>query len=266
MRSALLPWATAMTMALAACGGDDGATAPDARAIDAAALDAAPDATIDAAIDAPVDAGGPPLPGFGAITGMCGVLTLADLDGTMPEWVQGDLDFGTDRYDDPAERPLLTAGGREILLDGNAGGSSVFSEVFAYEWLARCELAALLKTETEIVYDVNGKKADLLVEIDARKVGVSVTRLVTFPFGNDYTLSAATTLLQRKLDDIELARTQASAADRWSKSMVFAEAFNLQHAQVGMQAWAALPAATRADIIMVIAVTDGDDLFIYTDQ
>ena len=104
------------------------------------------------------------------------------------------------------------------------------------------------------------------VALDGRKVGVSVTRLVTFPFGQPYTMAAATTLLQRKLDDIELARTQASAADRWTKSMLVAEAFDAQHAQVGMQAWAALPAATRADIILVIAVTDGDDRFIYTDQ
>ena len=39
----------------------------------------------------------------------------------------------------------------------------MYSEVFAYEWLARCEQATLLKTETEIVYDVVGKKADILV-------------------------------------------------------------------------------------------------------
>jgi hypothetical protein len=60
--------------------------------------------------------------------------------------------------------------------------------------------------------------------------------------------------------------TQVSAADHWTKSMVVAEAIDLQHAQVAMQAWANLSAATRADIIMIIAVTDGNDLFIYTDQ
>src|SRR6185436_15688148 len=134
-------------------------------------------------------------------------------------------------------RNRLTAGGAEIILDGNAGGSSLYSEVFAYEWLARCELAALLKTENEIVYDVAGKKADLLVEIDGRKVGVSVTRAVTFPFGQPYTLAAATTLFDRKLDDLHLATMQVSAADRWTAQMVYAEAYDLQHAQVAMQAW-----------------------------
>jgi hypothetical protein len=194
------------------------------------------------------------------------VLTLAELDGTTPLWFQGDFTF-SNRYDDPAERDQLTPGGLEIILDGNAGGSSLYSEVFAYEWLARCELATLLKTENEIVYDdVNSKKADLLVEIDGRKVGVSVTRAVTFPFGQPYTLAAATTLFNRKLDDLQLATQHAVPADHWTKQMVWAEAYDLQHAQVAMQAWEGLDAPTRGDAILMVAVTNGDDLFIYTDQ
>lgn len=258
MRTALLGVLTA----LAACGGDDAATT-DAAAVDAPIHDTLGDAPMP--IDAAVDAAGPPLPGFGAITGQCGVLTLAELDGMTPLWFQGELTFDN-RYDDPAERPLLTDGGREIILDGNAGGSSLYSEVFAYEWLARCELATLLKTENEVVYDVAGKKIDLLVEIDGRKVGASVTRAVTFPFGNPYTMAAATTLLDRKLDDIQLASAQVSAADRWSKQMLVVLAYDLQHAQVAMQAWSALDAQTRDDTLLVVAVTSGDDLFIYTDQ
>ncbi len=259
-----LRWTVLLAIVAAnGCGGDDPAAGDDAQPTDAAAVDAAPDANT-ATIDATIDATGPA--GFGLITGQCGVLTLADLDGTAPEWFDGHLDFGTNRYDDPAERDQLTPGGRQIILAGNAGGSSLYSEVFAFEWLARCEHAALLKTETTIVYDVAGKKADLLVEIDGRKVGVSVTRAVTFPFGQPYTLAAATTLFSRKLTDLQLATTQVSAGDRWSKQMVVAEAYDLQHAQLAMQAWSMLDAATRGSAIMIIAVTDGDDRFIYTDQ
>jgi hypothetical protein len=114
------------------------------------------------------------------ITG-CGVIADPELDGMTLRFA-GELTFAR-RYDDPADRGALTAGGLEMILDGNAGGSSVYSEVFAFEWLARCELATLIKTETEIVYtDPMSKKADILVELDGRKVGVSVTRAVTFPF------------------------------------------------------------------------------------
>lgn len=246
-------------VALAACGRGDPA-AVDASLLDDAELHDAPIGP-----DAAVDASGP-RPGFGEIVGDCGVLGLTELDGTIPLWFQGELTFAN-RYDDPAERDQLTPGGLEIILDGNAGGSSLYSEVFAYEWLARCELATLVKTETEIAYDVvSSKKADLLVEIDARKVGVSVTRAMTFPFGQPYTLAAATTLFDRKLDDIQLATANVSAADRWSKQMLVALAYDLQHAQVAMQAWQALDDATRDDTILIVAVTSGDDVFIYTDQ
>lgn len=250
---------------LAGCGDEplvdpaDAARA-DARDPDAAAPDApAPDG---AAVDADVSV---PLAGFGEITGSCGVLGEAELTGADPLWVGGEITFA-ERYDDPADRDQLTAGGVEILLDGNAGGSSVFSEVFAYEVLHRCELAALLKTENEILYDVESKKADLLVEIDGHPVGVSVTRAVTFPFGEPYTLAAATELIDRKLDDILLARDAASASDRWEKSMLATLAYDAQHAAVFMDAWNGLDAATRADTIVVVFVTSGDDLFVYTDQ
>ncbi len=262
---------------LAACGGSTSPEGQDAPAVDAPAVDAdepdAPDVDIDGGTDAPdidappIDAPGVPLMGFGAITGQCGVLTTAELDGTAPLWFGGALDFGTDRYDDPAERPLLTPGGVEIILDGNAGGSSLYSEVFAYEWMARCELAALLKTETEIVYDVNGKKADLLVEIDGRKVGVSVVRFVKYPFGTMYEVADALPLVQRKIEDLRLATTQVSAADLWTSQMVVALAYDAQHAQVAMQAWNMLDAATRGATHFIVIVTEGPaDMFIYTDQ
>ncbi len=204
--------------------------------------------------------------GFGAISGDCGVLNDTEWNTATPFWFAGTFDFGTDRYDDPADRGRLTAGGLKLVSTANAGGSSVYSEVFAYEWLARCEQATLLKTETEIVYDTVSKKADILVEIDGRKVGVSVTRLVHFPFGQPYTLADADTLLRRKLDDIQLATTSVSAGDRWSRQMLAILAYDSQHANVAMTAWNALPAATRDDTILIVSVTNGNDTFIYTDQ
>jgi hypothetical protein len=183
-------------------------------------------------------------------------------------WFQRRLLRSSERFDDPARaRPQLTPGGQHIVAVPNAGGSSVLSEVFAFEWLARCEGATLLKTETEIVYDVVGKKADLLVAIDEPQGRrVSVTRAMTFPFGQPYTLAAATALLDRKLDDLQLATAQVSAADRWSKQMLAILAYDAQHAAMAMTAWNQLDAATRDDTILVVAVTNGDDLFIYTDQ
>jgi hypothetical protein len=243
---------------LAACGSEPSAV--DARrADDALRVDGTPSADAAPSPDAATT-------GFGAIAGDCGVLDDVEWTTPAPFWFSGNLNFGTDRYDDPADRGRLTAGGQVLVTTDNAGGSSVYSEVFAFEWLARCEAASLVKTETQIVYDTQSKIADILVAIDGRKVGVSVTRAFTFPVGNPYTLQAATTVLTKKLDDIQLATASVSAADRWARQMVVMLAYDMQHAMVAMQAWNSLPAATRDDTILIVPVTDGDDLFIYTDQ
>jgi hypothetical protein len=255
--------ALVLPLLLVACGGGGPAAVDAAGRPDGTATADAPGAPDGAA----PDAGGVPLAGFGTLSGMCGVLGEAELTGALPALYRGDLDFGTDRYDDPADRPYLTPGGQYIVSIPNAGGSSVYSEVFAYELLYRCDLADLVGTETEIQYtDPNSKKADLLVNIAGHPIGVSVTRAVTYPFGDPYTLDAATTLITRKLDDIESARQFAVPADHWDKSMVVTEAYDQQHADVFRQAWDMLDAATRRDTIMVTFVTSGDDLFIYTDQ
>jgi hypothetical protein len=121
-------------------------------------------------------------------------------------------------------------------------------------------------TETEILYDIDGKKADLLVELDGRKIGVSVVRFVKFPFGTPYTLADATPLVQRKIEDLRLATSQVSAADLWTEQMVVAIAWDAQHAAVAMEAWNALDASVRGETMMIVAVSNGDDMFIYTDN
>ncbi|MEZ4462188.1 MAG: hypothetical protein R3E66_21195 [bacterium] len=141
------------------------------------------DASLDGGFDAQTDEGVADMSvatGFGVITGQCGEIDMTELLSSQPFLFVNTIDFQMDPYDD-ADLPRLTPGGQEIIADGNAGGSSIMSEVFAYEVLERCDMAALLKTETEIVYQTQGKITDLLVQLDGLKVGVSVTRAVSFP-------------------------------------------------------------------------------------
>lgn len=242
----------AAVIALAACGDGGGGTG--------VGPDAAPDAPA-APPDAPT---GPPLDGFGALAGDCAVLDDPELLGATPLLFRGTLTF--DRgFEDPADRPLLTAGGQRMIETPNAGGSSAFSEVFAFEQLARCELAALLKTETEVVYDEPGSITDLEVAIDDHKIGVSVVRAMTFPLGDPYTVEAATPLLQRKLEDIQESSAHVSAEDRWVKQILAVIAYDDQHADVVEQVWAGFDPGVRADTLLVVTVTNGDDAFIYTE-
>jgi hypothetical protein len=235
---------------LAACGSSTKPAAPDAT-VDAASVDAAPD--VDAAS------------GFGELGGMCGVLAAADLTSPSPEIVRDTFTFSR-AYMDPADRPLLTEGGQRLAATPNAGGSSGLSEIFAYEQLARCEGATLLHTETEVMYDGSGKITDMEVEIDGHKIGVSVTRAQTFPLGETYDLDTATMLISRKLTDIQASTAHVSAADRWDKQILAVLAYDGAAADTVAQAWSMLDPSVQADTIVVVTATDGDDLFIYTNN
>ena len=112
---------------------------------------------------APHDTSGPdtsdPETEFGTISGDCGVLSLP---GDSSRLIHNKIDFGSTPFD----TEWLSAGGAEIFAEGTLGGSSIHSEVMAFEILHRCEGGALLKSETEISYiDPMGKKTDMLLSL-----------------------------------------------------------------------------------------------------
>jgi hypothetical protein len=205
----------------------------------------------------------PPLDGFGRITGICGVVAPQLAEPTSALFGSRKLDFGGDPYDDPADRPLLTSGGRTIAGTPNAGGSSLLSQVFAFETLARCEAASLVKTKTEIVYDQQGHTTDLLVRMAGVKVGVAVARAAAFPVGSPYTPQLATALLDAKLDAINASSQNVAAEDAWVKQVLVVLAYDQPHADTVAAAWSALDGATKADTVVYVVVTDGSDANLY---
>ncbi len=206
------------------------------------------------------EGGGPPLDGYGVISGTCGEIDLEDITSDTPDYVTNGLDFtGRPMFDDM----LLTAGGQEIVADGNLGGSSLYSEVFAFEVLHRCEGAELLKTEGEIVYQTMGKKTDILLEIDGERVGVSVVRAMSFPEGAPYPVSQAYDVLEGKLADILQSSANVAPEDAWPKQILAVIAQTPDHATAIEQAYDMVAEATKADTIVYVTVTEGDDDFIY---
>lgn len=208
------------------------------------------------------DAGNDPLPGFGVLTGDCGLIDPYELLSSQPFDFTNTLDFGTNEYDE-TDFELLSTGGQEVILDGNAGGNSLYSEVFAYEVLYRCEMATLLKTETEVIYDTQSKITDLLVEIDDLKIGVSVVRAVSYPRDTAYNLDTATNLLNRKLGDILLSSESVSDADAWQKQILHVIVDRPEHIAVIETALASIAPEVRADTIVVMTVTEGLDDVIF---
>ena len=241
-------------------GAFDGGATGDGGVVDGGSLDGG---VVDGGlVDAGHDAGGGALAGFGVISGPCGVLD-DELTENAPSFTRNAIDFGTDAWDD-ADYDALTAGGQEIIDDGNAGGSSLLSEVFAFEVLARCEGAQLTKTETEIVYtDAQGKITDLLVHTGGLPIGVSVTRAVAFPFDDPYTVAQARALLEQKLQGVLDSTANVTAADGWQKQILSVIAYAPEHADALAVAWAAIDASLRADTIVYVTVSNGDDGFLY---
>jgi hypothetical protein len=200
-----------------------------------------------------------PLEGFGELSGDCDVLDT-ELTDAAPSIFVNTLDFGTLTFDYDA----LSAGGQAVYDAGNLGGSSLYSEIFAYEVLYRCEEAALLQTEGGIVYtDPGGKKTDLLVDLDGEPIGVSVTRAYAWPPEDPYTVEQATTLLEDKLADVLLSSANVGAEHAWTKQVLSVIAYTPDHASSIVTAWSAIDADTRADTIVLVTVTEGDDALLY---
>jgi len=193
--------------------------------------------------------------------GRCGVFDEATLSGPAPAVFDNVLDLGDVGFDED----LLTPGGRQIFEDDNLGGSSKFSEIVAYEVLARCEGASLLQTEADIVYDDEGPRTDLLVEFEGTWIGVSVTRAQGFPLEAPYTVEQAQVLLEDKLADIPLSTAAVAKEHAWDKQILHVVAYAPMHAQSLHAAYAALGPELTLDTVVVITVTQGEDAFIYTE-
>jgi hypothetical protein len=204
-----------------------------------------------------------PSDGFGEISGLCGFLDLEVRQQLEPMMIMNGIDFFDDPYDE-ADLELLTEGGQEIISDGNAGGSSLLSEVFSFEVLARCEQAELLKTETEIIYnDPAGKKTDLLVRIGQSILGVSVTRAVGFPREDPYTVEIAQGLLEQKLSGVNSSTANMSDQDYWSKQILHIVAYEDEHAASLEAAYGLLTDELRSDTVVIVTVSYGEDSFLY---
>ncbi len=234
------------------------------------ALDMSVDMAVDmrAGEDMPVDmpGGDGPREGFGAISGDCRVLDDELTDMNSHFFVNA-IDFAMDPWE-MSDEALLTMGGQRILMEGNAGGSSLLSEIFAFEVLARCEDATLLKTEedlrmTSFPSGYMGTITDLIVRIDGEVIGVSVVRALAFPFDDPYPLNEATRILIDKFEGINESTANVKPEQAWTKQVLSVMAYTPQHADQIRTAYNQLDAALIQDTVLVVTVTNGDDGFIY---
>ncbi len=203
-----------------------------------------------------------PADGFGVISGDCGPLDATEIVSDSPFVFQSAIDLPAG-FDDN----LLSDGGLEMVDAGNLNPGSLYSEVFSYEVLYRCEDAALLLTEGEVTYtDPSGKKTDLVIDVDGYRLGMSVVRAVTWPRDTEMTVERAEELLDDKLGDILISSANVSDDDAWDKQILHVIAYSPNHANAVVTAHGNLSAAVRADTILWVTATNGTDGFIYGDD
>lgn len=198
--------------------------------------------------------------GLGTLDGECGLIDAMELRSPSAFVFGNAIDFRDLGFD----YDQLTPQGQQVFDAGNLGGNSLYSEVIAFEVLARCDGASLVATEAEIEYlDPMGIKTDLLVEIDGLPVGVSVTRAVGFPFEDPYTVMQAEVLLTDKLGDILASTANVAPRDAWAKQILHVIAYADMHASSILAAYEGLPPELTVDTILVVTVTHGNDEFVY---
>lgn len=192
------------------------------------------------------------------VEGACG-----ELDTELQDLAPALFDTQAEVEECDLVRDALSEGGQRMLDAPGAGGSSIYSEVFAYEIARQCDQAALIKTETEIVYEAPGPITDALIEIDGTRLGLSVKRAVRFPFDQPLGVDDAVELLEEALEDILVSSENVSADDAWAKQILLVPTpFDASLASL-QTAYEQIDVALRADTIVWFVRTRGEDDFLY---
>ncbi len=156
----------------------------------------------------------------------------------------------------------LSVGGVELSV-ANSAGASLDSEVFAYEYLYRCELAEMLKTEDEVEYLNIGAKVDVLTKVDGEQLGVSAVRAVKFPSNEPYTAADAKPVIEQELEDLLEASLNVGVEDSWKKPVLVVMAYSDAHAEAVEEAYETLDTLTKSDTLVFVVVTSGGHDFMY---
>jgi hypothetical protein len=200
---------------------------------------------------------------LGTLRGLCGTLR-AELAASGPSVIENTLTFAAGEV---YSKDSLTPGGDRLFDTPNAGGSSTESEILSYEVLHYCEGASLYKTETEIQYNApvagqSGAITDLEVEIDGKKVGVSVTRAYKPSAQGVQTDAEVRALLEKKLKGINASSARVTAQDKWVKQVLHVLAASDAGKAAVLRVLPTIASDIRADTVVYVTRTVGGG-FVY---
>lgn len=202
---------------------------------------------------------------LGSLAGPCPLLS-GELLASEPSLYFDTLAFANG---ETYAKSSLSPGGVVLFDTPNAGGSSTESEVMSFEVLHFCEGATLLETETGIEYDASvdggmNSITDILVEIDGKKVGVSVTRAYKPTSQGAQTDGELKALLEKKLAGINASSARVKPAYKWVKQILHVFSFSADSTAAIDRVWPTIDSTLRADTIVLVTTTTGGG-FVYCD-
>lgn len=147
-----------------------------------------------------------------------------------------------------------------VRTEANAGGTSTISEALSVEYFVRRFQAKDIVTEMEVEYcSMNWKKVDYICTLYGQRVGVSVTRAMSYPDPEQFSPDMANKLLHKKLFGLVVARE--GVADRhcfsqcilhvWCETERTARLLEAEYLEVSQEL------EITDDLIMVLTVAEG---------
>jgi len=144
----------------------------------------------------------------------------------------GDYEFTMDRCEMPDFEDIrFTEAAQRSMQIPNAGGSSNISEALSMEYLkSRFDVVDFIP-EMEVQYWIDACLCDFLMVLRDENVGVSVTRAVSYPFEDEFTMEHARQLLNKKLYKLLVARNAISEDQNFDRSILHVWCYSEQTAE-----------------------------------
>jgi len=161
----------------------------------------------------------------------------------------------------PVSKVTLCPDAKRMASMPNAGGSSLLSEVLAFELLARAFGASLERTELELDYAHGSTMTDFAITIfGGYPLGVSVTRAYKWRGGladpSGLNVAEARRLIIKKLAAINVSSRNVQNY-RWRKQLLHVWAFTHRDAVLLEKTYSAVPASLRANTVLLITRCNG---------
>ncbi|GAQ84958.1 hypothetical protein KFL_002140120 [Klebsormidium nitens] len=147
-----------------------------------------------------------------------------------------------------------------ICREPNAGGQSTVSESLSVEYFVRSFGGTNVITEMEVGYcNPNWKKVDYIIDIFDTRMGVSVTRAMSYPNPSNFSEEDARRLLYKKLYGLVVAQQGVAASHTFMNSILHVWCETAHTASILQRVYpkVAMELDTSETTVVVLTVAEG---------